>query len=142
MFRHKIQWQDWSPETACRSKCGRVRHFTKRAANSAHVEIMRRSGLGALFEAFEKLKAKLQAKVCLIRQKSRSRASRAQSASSPHSGPRRCATLTTQTPHGGGAGHHLPGGGAGRGRATAACRGAGAAQAHAECDVLSAAAQY
>jgi exodeoxyribonuclease VII large subunit len=62
MFRHKIQWQDWKPENGMQVEVRACPSFYEaRGEFQLNVEIMRRSGLGALFEAFEKLKAKLQA---------------------------------------------------------------------------------
>ncbi len=62
MFRHKIQWQDWRPENGMQVEVRACPSFYEaRGEFQLNVEIMRRSGLGALFEAFEKLKAKLQA---------------------------------------------------------------------------------
>src|SRR5258706_57955 len=62
MFRHKIQWQDWKPENGMQVEVRAYPSFYEaRGEFQLNVEIMRRSGLGALFEAFEKLKAKLQA---------------------------------------------------------------------------------
>jgi exodeoxyribonuclease VII large subunit len=62
MFRHKIQLQDWKPENGMQVEVRACPSFYEaRGEFQLNVEIMRRSGLGALFEAFEKLKAKLQA---------------------------------------------------------------------------------
>jgi len=62
MFRHKMQWQDWKPENGMQVEVRACPSFYEaRGEFQLNVEIMRRSGLGALFEAFEKLKAKLQA---------------------------------------------------------------------------------
>src|SRR5260221_5358994 len=62
MFRHKIQWQDWRPENGMQVEVRACPSFYEaRGEFQLNVEIMRRSGLGALLEAFEKLKAKLQA---------------------------------------------------------------------------------
>src|SRR5258708_14913823 len=62
MFRHKIQWQDWRPENGMQVEVRACPSFYEaRAEFQLNVEIMRRSGLASLFEAFVKLKAKLQA---------------------------------------------------------------------------------
>ena len=62
MFRHKIQLQDWKPENGMQVEVRACPSFYEaRGEFQLNVEIMRRSGLGALFEAFEKLKAKLHA---------------------------------------------------------------------------------
>ena len=62
MFRHKIQLQDWKPENGMQVEVRACPSFYEaRGEFQLNIEIMRRSGLGALFEAFEKLKAKLHA---------------------------------------------------------------------------------
>ena len=62
MFRHKMQLQDWQPENGMQVEVRAYPSFyEQRGEFQLNVEVMRRSGLGALYEAFEKLKAKLQA---------------------------------------------------------------------------------
>ena len=62
MFRHKIQLQDWKPENGMQVEVRACPSFYEaRGEFQLNVEVMRRSGLGALYAAFEKLKAKLQA---------------------------------------------------------------------------------
>ncbi len=62
MFRHKMQLQDWKPENGMQVEVRAYPSFyEQRGEFQLNVEVMRRSGLGALYEAFEKLKAKLQA---------------------------------------------------------------------------------
>jgi len=62
MFRHKMQLQDWRPENGMQVEvCAYPSFYEARGEFQLNVEAMRRSGLGALYAAFEKLKAKLQA---------------------------------------------------------------------------------
>ena len=62
MFRHKLQHQDWKPENGMQVEVRASPSFYEaRGEFQLVVEAMRRSGLGALYAAFEKLKAKLQA---------------------------------------------------------------------------------
>jgi len=62
MFRHKLQHQDWKPENGMQVEVRASPSFYEaRGEFQLVVETMRRSGLGALYAAFEKLKAKLQA---------------------------------------------------------------------------------
>ena len=62
MFRHKAQLHDWKPGNGMQVEVRAVPSFYEaRGEFQLNVEAMRRSGLGALYEAFEKLKAKLQA---------------------------------------------------------------------------------
>jgi exodeoxyribonuclease VII large subunit len=62
MFRHKLQLQDWKPENGMQVEVRASPSFYEaRGEFQLVVEAMRRSGLGALYAAFEKLKAKLQA---------------------------------------------------------------------------------
>ena len=62
MFRHKMQLQDWKPENGMQVEVRAWPSFyEQRGEFQLNVEAMRRSGLGALYEAFEKLKARLQA---------------------------------------------------------------------------------
>jgi len=60
MFRHKAQHLDWLPEDGTQVEvraCPSL--YEARGRFQLNVEVMRRSGRGALYEAFEKLKAKL-----------------------------------------------------------------------------------
>ncbi len=62
MFRHRLQLQDWKPENGMQVEVRASPSFyEQRGEFQLNVEAMRRSGLGALYEAFEKLKARLQA---------------------------------------------------------------------------------
>lgn len=60
MFRHKNQHLDWVPDNGMQVEVrSLVTLYEARGDFQLGVEAMRRSGLGALFEAFEKLKARL-----------------------------------------------------------------------------------
>ena len=62
MFRHRMQLQDWKPENGMQVEVRACPSFyEQRGEFQLNIEAMRRSGLGALYEAFEKLKARLQA---------------------------------------------------------------------------------
>lgn len=62
MFRHKMQLHDWRPENGVQVEVRACPSFYEaRGEFQLNVEVMRRSGLGALYEAFEKLKTRLQA---------------------------------------------------------------------------------
>src|SRR5258706_12449086 len=62
MFRHKAQLHDWKPENGMQIEVRATPAFYEaRGEFQLNVETMRRAGLGALYAAFEKLKAKLQA---------------------------------------------------------------------------------
>jgi exodeoxyribonuclease VII large subunit len=62
LFRHKLQGQDWKPENGMQVEVRASPSFYEaRGEFQLMVETMRRSGLGALYAAYEKLKAKLQA---------------------------------------------------------------------------------
>jgi exodeoxyribonuclease VII large subunit len=61
-FRHKNQFVDWAPENGQQVEVrGLPTLYEPRGDFQLNVELMRRGGLGALYEAFEKLKAKLAA---------------------------------------------------------------------------------
>lgn len=61
MFRHKMQLQDWKPENGLQVEVRASPSFYEgRGEFQLVVEAMRRSGTGALYAAFEKLKLKLQ----------------------------------------------------------------------------------
>ncbi|TCV85357.1 exodeoxyribonuclease VII large subunit [Sulfurirhabdus autotrophica] len=60
MFRHKNQYMDWAPENGMQVEIrSLVTLYEPRGDFQLNAEAMRRSGLGALFEAFEKLKSRL-----------------------------------------------------------------------------------
>ena len=62
MFRHKAQLHDWKPENGMQVEVRASPSFYEaRGEFQLNVETMRRAGLGALYAAFEKLKATLQA---------------------------------------------------------------------------------
>ena len=62
LFRGRAQHLDFRPENGMRVEVrARVGLYEPRGAYQLNVELMRKAGLGALFEAFEKLKAKLAA---------------------------------------------------------------------------------
>lgn len=61
MFRHKVQYLEWLPENGMQVEvraCPTL--YEARGKFQLNVETMRRAGLGALYEAFEKLKARLE----------------------------------------------------------------------------------
>ncbi len=61
MFRARAQLLDWQPENGMQVEvraCPTL--YEARGKFQLNVEIMRRAGLGALYEAFERLKAKLE----------------------------------------------------------------------------------
>jgi len=61
MFRHKNQYLDWQPKDGMQVEVrALVTLYEARGDFQLSVESIRRAGLGALFEAFEKLKAKLE----------------------------------------------------------------------------------
>ena len=61
MFRQKNLLLDWKPENGMQVEVrALVSLYEARGEFQLNVETMRRSGLGALYEAFEKLKAKLE----------------------------------------------------------------------------------
>ncbi len=62
IFRSKLQLHDWKPENGMQVEvraCPSL--YEQRGEFQLNVEVMRRSGAGALYDAFERLKAKLQA---------------------------------------------------------------------------------
>lgn len=60
MFRHKNQYLDWQPQDGMQVEVrALVTLYEARGEFQLSVESIRRAGLGALFEAFEQLKAKL-----------------------------------------------------------------------------------
>jgi exodeoxyribonuclease VII large subunit len=60
MFRHKAQFVDWQPDNGMQVEVrAAATVYEARGKYQLNVEVMRRAGLGALYEAFEKLKAKL-----------------------------------------------------------------------------------
>jgi exodeoxyribonuclease VII large subunit len=62
MFRHKAQLHDWKPENGMQIEVRATPSFYEsRGEFQLNVEAMRRAGLGALYAAFEQLKARLAA---------------------------------------------------------------------------------
>lgn len=62
MFRHKAQHLDWQPADGMRVEVRALATvYEARGKYQLNVEAMRRAGLGALYEAFERLKARLDA---------------------------------------------------------------------------------
>src|ERR1700693_262848 len=62
MFRHKAQLHDWKPENGMQVEVRALPSFYEaRGEFQLNVEAMRRAGLGALYAAFEQLKARLLA---------------------------------------------------------------------------------
>src|SRR5688572_697909 len=62
MFRNRVQLLGWAPENGAKVEVRALPSlYEARGKFQLNVEAMRRAGLGALFEAFEKLKAKLSA---------------------------------------------------------------------------------
>ena len=60
MFRHKLQYLDWLPENGMQVEVRAAPTlYEARGKFQLGVETMRRAGLGALYEAYEKLKARL-----------------------------------------------------------------------------------
>jgi exodeoxyribonuclease VII large subunit len=60
MFRHKSQHLDWSPRDGMQVEVrAQVTLYEPRGEFQLSVEAIRRAGLGALYEAFERLKARL-----------------------------------------------------------------------------------
>ncbi len=60
MFRHKAQHVDWQPADGMQVEARALATvYEARGKYQINVEAMRRAGLGALYEAYEKLKAKL-----------------------------------------------------------------------------------
>lgn len=61
MFRHKAQYLDWQPQNGMQVEVrATATVYEARGKFQLAVDAMRRAGLGALYAAFEKLKAKLQ----------------------------------------------------------------------------------
>lgn len=62
MFRHKAQYLDWQPQNGLQVEVrATATVYEARGKFQLVVDAMRRAGLGALYAAFEKLKAKLEA---------------------------------------------------------------------------------
>ena len=60
MFRHKLQYLDWLPENGMQVEVrASPTLYEARGKFQLNVETMRRAGFGALYEAFERLKARL-----------------------------------------------------------------------------------
>ena len=61
MFRHRAQLQGWAPRDGMQVEVRALPTlYEARGKFQLNVEVMRRAGLGALYEAFERLKAKLE----------------------------------------------------------------------------------
>ncbi len=61
MFRHRAQLQGWLPRDGVQVEVRALPTlYEARGKFQLNVEVMRRAGLGALYEAFERLKAKLE----------------------------------------------------------------------------------
>ena len=61
MFRHKAQYLDWQPQNGMQVEVrATATVYEARGKFQLAVDAMRRAGLGALYAAFEKLKAKLE----------------------------------------------------------------------------------
>ena len=61
MFRHKAQYLDWQPENGMQVEVrATATVYEARGKFQLVVDAMRRAGLGALYAAFEKLKARLE----------------------------------------------------------------------------------
>jgi len=61
IFRHRAQLQGWAPRDGMQVEVRALPTlYEARGKFQLSVEVMRRAGLGALYEAFERLKAKLQ----------------------------------------------------------------------------------
>lgn len=61
MFRHRAQLQGWLPRDGMQVEVRALPTlYEARGKFQLNVEVMRRAGLGALYEAFERLKAKLE----------------------------------------------------------------------------------
>ena len=61
IFRHRLQYLDWRPDNGMQVEvraCPTL--YEARGKFQLNVEAMRRSGLGALFEAYERLKTRLE----------------------------------------------------------------------------------
>ena len=62
IFRHKAQHMDWQPADGMRVEVRALATvYEARGKYQLNIEAMRRAGLGALYEAFERLKARLDA---------------------------------------------------------------------------------
>ncbi|HTD89041.1 MAG TPA: exodeoxyribonuclease VII large subunit [Burkholderiales bacterium] len=62
MFRHKAQHMDWQPTDGMKVEVRALATvYEARGKYQLNIEAMRRAGLGALYEAYERLKAKLEA---------------------------------------------------------------------------------
>lgn len=62
MFRHRVQLLDWLPANGAHVELrGTPTLYEPRGDFQLNVDFMRRAGLGALFEAFERLKRRLEA---------------------------------------------------------------------------------
>lgn len=94
MFRHKSQYLDWQPRNGMQVEAlGLATLYEARGDFQLTLEQMRPAGLGALFEAFERLKKKLEAEGLFDTSKNApSPPTRVKSASSHQRRPPPCAT--------------------------------------------------
>ena len=61
MFRHRFQYLDWKPENGAKVEVrALVTLYEAKGEFQLSIETMRAAGMGALYEAFQKLKAKLE----------------------------------------------------------------------------------
>ncbi|MEW6313640.1 MAG: exodeoxyribonuclease VII large subunit [Pseudomonadota bacterium] len=61
MFRHKMQYLDWAPGNGMQVEVRALPTlYETRGEFQLNVEVMRRAGMGALYEAFARLKARLE----------------------------------------------------------------------------------
>jgi hypothetical protein len=119
MFRGRAQYAGFTPREGDKVEVrALVTLYGARGDYQINVEAIRRAGVGALYEAFLRLKEKLSNRACSTRSASaRCRCSRAASASSPApgGGPARHPDRA-QAPRAARADRALPGAGAGPGR--------------------------
>ncbi len=72
MFRHKAQSVDWQPADGMKVEVRALATvYEARGKYQLTVEAMRRAGLGALYEAFERLKARLEAEGLFAQERKR-----------------------------------------------------------------------
>ena len=72
MFRHKAQYVDWQPTDGMKVEVRALATiYEARGKYQLNVEAMRRAGLGALYEAYERLKAKLDSEGLFAQERKR-----------------------------------------------------------------------
>ncbi len=72
MFRHKVQHLDWQPADGMRVEVRALATvYEARGKYQLNIEAMRRAGLGALYEAFERLKARLDVEGLFAKERKR-----------------------------------------------------------------------